>query len=101
MPGANARDVSEFRRRRKLRMIEYLGGKCLDCGLQFPPFVYDFDHRDPAQKSFTVSNSGSTISWERIVVELDKCDLVCSNCHRMRTHVQRCPGCEFCSTRAS
>lgn len=86
----------ELRRRNKLKLIAAHGGKCLDCDLSFPPFVFDFDHRDPATKSFALSNKGTAIGYDRLLDESMKCDLVCANCHRRRTHKQRCSGCEYC-----
>ena len=46
----------------------------------------DFDHRNPAEKEYFISKITRTQSAERIKKELAKCDLVCSNCHRERTH---------------
>ena len=57
---------------------------CMDCGLRYPPYVMDFDHRDPTTKHRQVSEM-STWSLESIQTEIDKCDLVCANCHRERT----------------
>ena len=98
MPGADAAAVARFRRRRKEKLVERYGGKCLDCGLVGPPFMYDFDHRDPSIKQFDITNGGAGRSWDKTIAEADKCDLVCANCHRMRTHRQRCQGCKWCST---
>lgn len=59
---------------------------CLDCGESYPPYVMDFDHRPGEVKLFAISkmrNQGQ--SKEKIVAEIAKCDLVCSNCHRERT----------------
>jgi hypothetical protein len=55
---------------------------CMDCGVQYPPHVMDFDHRDPTTKKGLVSQMRC---HEKIVEEVAKCDLVCSNCHRERT----------------
>lgn len=68
---------------RKIKAIQYLGGKCVDCGLIDHPIVYDFDHRDPATKLIDWAGMRS-LSWNKIISELDKCDLVCSMCHRKR-----------------
>ena len=56
----------------------------MDCGGIFPECVYDFDHRDTFSKSF---NIGAKIykPIEELKLEADKCDLVCANCHRIRT----------------
>lgn len=77
------------RRRRELRQIvrELKERPCKDCGVSYPYFVMDFDHRDPALKLIN-PNAMATRGWaiERIRAELEKCDVVCSNCHRVRTH---------------
>lgn len=96
MPGADGPAVARYRRRRKEKLVQYFGNCCHDCGGTFPPFVYDFDHREPSKKSFNLGNYGNTVSWEKTLVEAEKCDMVCSNCHRLRTHKQRCPGCGYC-----
>lgn len=57
---------------------------CMDCGNEFPPYVMDFDHRDPSTKSCTLA-SMHRAPIEAIKIEAAKCDVVCSNCHRIRT----------------
>jgi len=94
---STAADVAKRRRRTKERLVEAHGGKCLDCGYVGPPFMFDFDHRDPADKSFSISKVGGSIAWSRLLEESGKCDLVCTMCHRLRTHKQRCSGCEHCA----
>ena len=60
---------------------------CVDCGVLYPPYVMDFDHRDPSTKIDKVSRLASqTTSRERLLAEIEKCDLVCANCHRERTY---------------
>ncbi len=60
---------------------------CKDCGKTFPPYVMDFDHRDPSTKEFDVATAHRHgLSLERILAEIAKCDVICSNCHRIRTH---------------
>lgn len=60
--------------------------QCLDCNID-DPRVLEFDHRPSEDKSFDISRaiSGSTRSWKLIQEEINKCDIVCSNCHRIRT----------------
>jgi hypothetical protein len=58
---------------------------CYDCGQRYPHYVTDFDHRDPATKKGNVSTM-VTGSLKLLKEEIDKCDLVCANCHRIRTH---------------
>jgi predicted HNH restriction endonuclease len=74
-------------RRRKLRdkAIEYGGGKCQICGYRRCSRSLSFHHKDPAQKDFGLSARGLTRSWEKIKTELDKCVLLCANCH-MEVH---------------
>ena len=60
---------------------------CLDCGGTFLPHQMDFDHRDPSMKSFQVTDKGLLKSRERLLAEIDKCDIVCANCHAARTYV--------------
>jgi hypothetical protein len=62
---------------------------CLDCGQRFPFYVMQFDHRDPAQKRYTVSQMVSRSGTKTILEEVAKCDIVCANCHRDRTYRRR------------
>lgn len=59
---------------------------CVDCGIA-DPIVLEFDHLDPSTKTNNVSNMLS-LSWKTIQTEIDKCDIVCANCHRRRTAKQ-------------
>lgn len=61
---------------------------CLDCGIQYPPYVMDFDHRPGVTKIKHVSQMRFQPKQE-ILAEAAKCDVVCSNCHRQRTHDRR------------
>ena len=59
---------------------------CSDCGIRYPFFVMQFDHRDAALKESCVATLAyKTASLESINVEIAKCDLVCANCHAIRT----------------
>lgn len=69
--------------KKKLKAIEYKGGKCLDCKQQYPYQVYDFHHLDPNKKEFNWDKLRLR-SFEHIKKELEKCVLLCSNCHRIR-----------------
>lgn len=62
---------------------------CADCGGLFPPYVMDFDHRDPATKSFEITRVAGRVSRKKLLEEIAKCDIVCSNCHRVRTYHQQ------------
>lgn len=73
------------RSREWLRKIK--NNPCLDCGRSFHFFVMDFDHTDPKTKKFDVGTAASQgLSTRALQEEVSKCDLVCSNCHRMRTY---------------
>jgi hypothetical protein len=70
---------------RKKAAIEYKGGKCADCNISYPYPVYDFHHLNPNEKDVQW-NKLRLRSEEVIKQELDKCVLLCSNCHRLRHH---------------
>lgn len=57
---------------------------CVDCG-NTNPIVLEFDHLDRKEKEFTISSKMSDYSWDRIMTEIKKCEVVCSNCHKIRT----------------
>jgi len=73
-----------MKRRRKIRRlaVEYKGGKCVLCGYSGYIGAFDFHHSKNSGKDFGISDKGYTRSWERVKQELDKCILVCANCHR-------------------
>jgi len=62
---------------------------CADCGGRFPACAMDFDHRDPAMKVAPVSRLVGRATHAQILAEAAKCDIVCANCHRLRTYVER------------
>jgi len=68
-------------RKRKLKAIELLGGKCGKCGYCRNYAALEFHHLDPSQKDFDF-NVGRRRSWDKLIEELKKCVLLCSNCHR-------------------
>lgn len=88
---ANKAEYKKRARKTKEKLMELVNAikdaPCMDCGQKFPPYVMDFDHRDPKTKEASVSHMvGRQSSFELVVAEIEKCDLVCSNCHRIRTH---------------
>lgn len=67
---------------RKLELIAKSGGGCLKCGYNKNFAALQFHHRDPSNKLFTLdSRKLSNTSWESILIEWSKCDLLCANCH--------------------
>jgi predicted HNH restriction endonuclease len=79
------------KRRKKIRemAIEYKGGKCDICGYSKCHDALDFHHLDSNQKDFGLSQAGLTRSWLRTKNELDKCIMLCANCHRELHNNQR------------
>lgn len=73
-----------MRRRAKIKQmaIDYKGGKCYLCGYDKCTSALEFHHINPEEKLFSISHEGTTRSWESVKKELDKCVLLCSNCHR-------------------
>lgn len=71
--------VIGWRRRAKQRLVEYKGGKCEVCGYNKSIYSLTFHHKDPTQKDFSLS--GKSWSFERLQTEVDKCRLLCNNCH--------------------
>ena len=61
---------------------------CADCGVHYPYYVMDFDHRDGRLKEFLL-NSVHRVTKRAILREIEKCDVVCANCHRERTQRRR------------
>lgn len=61
---------------------------CVDCGYNASPVALDFDHLPGSGKRRDVSLM-ATCSWAAILAEIEKCEVVCSNCHRIRTQERR------------
>jgi len=72
------------KRRKKIRemAIKYKGEKCIFCGYDKCIRALEFHHIENNGKDFGISEKGYTRSWDRVKKELDKCILVCANCHR-------------------
>lgn len=60
---------------------------CSDCGNNYPYYVMDFDHVS-GDKLYNIGDmlGSKRSSWKALLAEIDKCEIVCSNCHRIRTH---------------
>lgn len=60
---------------------------CADCGNKFPAICMDFDHlRDKVEEVSRMVADGE--QWETIASEIEKCEIVCANCHRIRTSLR-------------
>lgn len=62
---------------------------CMDCRLPWPYYVLQFDHRPGEIKLFELSGSARNRGMTAILAEMKKCDLICSNCHAIRTHTRK------------
>jgi len=69
--------------KRKVEAIKYKGGVCIDCNQMPHPGCMQFHHLDPSEKEFSW-NKGRLRAWEAVKRELDKCVLLCANCHAIR-----------------
>jgi len=76
------RAVAKRRRKIKKMAIEYKGGQCQVCGYSRYVGALDLHHTDPKTKKFGIGDKGYTRAWRKVREELDKCILVCANCHR-------------------
>lgn len=76
------KSVVNWRKRTKEKLIEYKGGKCEKCGYNKCSDALEFHHNNPNEKDFGISTRGDIKSFEALKKEVDKCTLLCSNCHR-------------------
>lgn len=73
---------------RYVRMVlEELSKPCSDCGREFPYYIMEFDHARGV-KSFNIGRTPH-VGMKRLRAEIAKCDVVCANCHNIRTHERR------------
>lgn len=80
------RDSAAFRSKRKVLLNDLKRRPCADCGGAFDPVCMDFDHRDPTTKIANIARLAHAATLPELLAEIAKCDLVCANCHRIRTH---------------
>lgn len=78
------RTDATLKRKFKIRQmaIEYKGGCCQNCGYNKYSGALEFHHLNPEEKDFSLTASSPSRSFDRVKKELDKCILLCSNCHR-------------------
>jgi hypothetical protein len=102
MPYKNPEKQAEVKRTFQLKWLEhfrrlvhpYKNVPCADCNQRFPPVCMDFDHRIPSEKSFGLSVGAvpKSVKDELLLKEISKCDVVCANCHRLRTFARSSNG---------
>ena len=73
------KSVVEWRVRTKQKLVDYKGGECCRCGYKKETKALTFHHLEPNKKDFNIS--GKSWSFERLKKEVDKCILLCANCH--------------------
>lgn len=80
--------VKVKRLRNKIASVKYKGAECFGCKLKCENFddisIFDFHHLDADEKDFALSSKFDRLSWKKLKIELDKCVLLCSNCHRKK-----------------
>ncbi len=79
-----AKKQKEYYLKNKEKIDEIKKQPCVDCGNTFPTVCMDFDHVR-GRKLYNIGNMKSQ-AWELVKAEIAKCDVVCSNCHRIRTN---------------
>lgn len=73
--------VNKCQAKVKFRAVEYKGGKCERCGYSKCIGALHFHHKDPTKKNFTIATRSRFTPWKMLIEELDKCELLCANCH--------------------
>ena len=68
--------------KKEKQLVEYKGGKCEHCGYDKCISALEFHHINPSEKDFGIGQYGSSKSFEKMKQEVDKCILLCCNCHR-------------------
>jgi 5-methylcytosine-specific restriction endonuclease McrA len=79
---SNVTRVVTWRQRQKQKAVELLGGKCCKCGYDRCIAALEVHHINPEEKEFAFSVTGNTRSWSKVLAEINKCELLCANCHR-------------------
>ena len=75
--------TNNHRAKRRQESKDYLGGLCALCKTSDD---LQFDHINPEEKKFTISDAiANNMSWVKLVEELDKCQLLCVHCHKQKT----------------
>ena len=63
---------------------------CADCGYADHPHALDFDHLPGTEKLYSIGSGwAGSAPWDKVLAEIEKCEVVCANCHRIRTHERR------------
>lgn len=79
----------EYQYRKREKINELKSRPCSDCGVQYAPWIMQFDHRNAAEKRFNIGENKFSYGMRRISEEIAKCDVVCANCHANRTYERK------------
>lgn len=80
---SNSQAVIDWRKRTKQRIVDAMGGKCVECDYDACISALELHHLNPTEKLFSFGSiRARPRAWKSIVMELKKCIMVCSNCHR-------------------
>ena len=84
------KEYSKGFRQKRLDIIHSLKAvPCIDCTVSYPHYVMEFDHRPGTIKIMSVSRMVGSAPWKQVLEEIAKCDIVCANCHNVRTYMRR------------
>jgi hypothetical protein len=78
----NSKNVSERAKEKKKELMKYKGSVCFFCGYNKYDGALEFHHINPGEKEFNINLGTLSKSWERCFAEVNKCILICANCHR-------------------
>ena len=76
--------IKRKRKSLKCQAVKHAGDKCNDCGESFPDCVYDFHHTQDDKEGCVGNMTHNCRPWDVIKEEVDKCVMLCANCHRIR-----------------
>lgn len=78
---SRSKAITKLRQSMKQQAVKLKGGKCNRCGYNKCIDALVFHHTNPNEKNFGLAQSGNTHSWESYWKEVQKCELLCANCH--------------------
>lgn len=84
-PDKNWANVMRAANRVRVAIIDAKDSPCVDCDVQYPSYVMDFDHVR-GEKLFDIGHSAINRGLKATLAEIAKCEVVCANCHRERSH---------------
>lgn len=79
----------KYRERRRTLLAELKDKPCVECGVRFHPAAMDFHHRDRSQKDLKYTAWSYVLKHDELLREVEKCDVICANCHRILHALER------------